>query len=333
MKNYLVTGGLGFIGSHLVEDILTTDPKATVWIVDDGENASWNPMKGRLDHGNIRNLLMPIMGGYDQTSDDRSPRLVCVSGDCAHTNILSRIRAGHFCGVFHLAADVSVVESIEKPIATLEQNVKKSLLIARACAEGKTKFVFSSSAAVYGYVDVKIKEHYQSMPTNPYGLSKSTVESWLRVYSDLYGLDWVSLRYFNVYGPRQRGGSPYAGVIGNWIHNAYWNKPLTLYGDGTQVRDFVYVKDIAKANILAMKCPPTKSPIYNICTGQGVNLNKILDLIVAGDDSIEIIHEASRKGEVPYSVGDPFRAQQILGWSPNWSLSEGITATKFWRGI
>ena len=150
MNNYLVTGGLGFIGSHLVEHLLRED-NTRVWIIDDGSSPAWNPRKGRVDYDvQVRDLLVQIMGGYEVDSDVRNPCLVIISGDCAHHNVLTRIRSGHFRAVFHLAASTSVVKSIENPLDVLDRNVAKTLAIAQACAEGKTRLIFSSSAAVYG---------------------------------------------------------------------------------------------------------------------------------------------------------------------------------------
>ena len=127
MINYLVTGGLGFIGSHLVETLMQ-DENNRVWIIDDGTNATWNPRRGRIDYNeHARDLLVQLMASYEVEHDSRDPRLVIISGDCTHPNILDKIRAGHFCTVFHLAADVSVVKSIEEPMTTLERNVIKTL--------------------------------------------------------------------------------------------------------------------------------------------------------------------------------------------------------------
>ena len=182
MNNYLVTGGLGFIGSHLVEHLLRKD-NTRVWIIDDGSNPAWNPRKGRIDYDvQVRDLLVQLMGGYEVDSDIRNPRLVIISGDFAHTNVLTRIRAGHFRCVFHLAASTSVVKSIENPLDVLDKNVAKTLSVAQACAEGKTRLIFSSSAAVYGDNDSTepILEDANLDPTNPYGLSKLTCEQWFK---------------------------------------------------------------------------------------------------------------------------------------------------------
>ena len=144
MNEYLVTGGLGFIGSHLVEELLKDDNNR-VWIIDDGSNACWNPRKGRLDYDSYsRDLLVQLMGGYEVTDDPRNPRLVCISGDCAHSNILDLIRHARFSCVFHLAGSCSVVGSINEPLDYLEQNSVKTLKIAKACAEGQTRLVFLS---------------------------------------------------------------------------------------------------------------------------------------------------------------------------------------------
>ena len=339
MNNYLVTGGHGFIGSHIVETILRTEEDAVVWVVDDGTNSTWNPRRGRLDADeHMRDLLVQIMGGYEIHSDPRNPRLVNISGDCTHSNVLNRIRAGHFRAVFHLAANVSVTKSIEEPIDTLEQNTVKSLKIAKACAEGSTRLVFSSSAAVYGNPSIETRyptfEHHPKAPTNPYGLSKLTCENWFETYRDLYGLDYVALRYFNVYGERQQGGSPYAGVIGNWIHALHYGKSLVIYGDGEQTRDFVHVSDIARANIKAATADLDDMRCFNISSGSSVSLNQLVTLLSGClGKQVPLKYEEARRNEVKSSLGSHAAALVSLEWEPSMSLLAGLGRTLKWRGL
>ena len=336
MNNYLVTGGLGFIGSHLVVELLK-DENNRVWIIDDGTNACWNPRKGRLDYDSYsRDLLVQLMAGYEITDDPRSPRLVCISGDCAHSNILDLIRHARFSCVFHLAGSCSVVGSISEPLDYLEQNLVKTLKIAKACAEGQTRLVFSSSAAVYGQLDASspIKEDSTMFPTNPYGATKMSAENWFRIYKSLYGLDYVNLRYFNVYGPRQRAGSPYSGVIANWAHSLWMKKPLIVYGDGEQTRDFVHVKDVARANVKAINAPTTRFHTYNIAAEDRTSLNTILTILQGvARHSFAVKYEEARKGEVKDSIGDNARSKVALEWEPEITLYGGLESLLQWRGV
>jgi len=330
----VVTGGLGFIGSHLVEELLK-DERNRVWIIDDGRNTCWNPRKGRLDYDTqARDLLVQLVGGYQVTDDPRNPRLVCISGDCAHSNILDLIRHARFSGVFHLAGSCSVVGSINEPLDYLEQNLAKTLKIAKACAEGQTKLVFSSSAAVYGYRETPAREENRLDPTNPYGATKMSAENWFRVYQNNYGLDYVVLRYFNVYGPRQRAGSPYAGVIANWVHNIWMKKPLIVYGDGHQTRDFVSVHDVARANIKAMESGSHEYPTFNICTGKETALNEVISVLQEfTKEKLEVKHVNPRSGEVQNSVGNNKKSFDSLEWQPTFGLYEGLERMLRWRGI
>jgi len=334
MNNYLVTGGLGFIGSHLVEELLK-DENNRVWIIDDGSNACWNPRKGRLDYDSYsRDLLVQLMGGYEITDDPRNPRLVCVSGDCAHSNILDLIRHARFSCVFHLAGSCSVVGSINEPLDYLEQNLFKTLKIAKACAEGQTRLVFSSSAAVYGNTGNSEEDDALLKPTNPYGATKYSAENWLRLYRDVYDLDYVVLRYFNAYGPRQRAGSPYAGVIANWVHNIWMSKPCVVYGDGTQTRDFVHVSDIVRANIKAINVPTAGFHTYNICSERGSSLNDVLNILQEiTRHSFAIKYDVARDGEVKHSRGNNTRALVSLEWEPSIRLYEGLKSILRWRGV
>ena len=334
MNEYLVTGGLGFIGSHLVEELLKDDNNR-VWIIDDGSNACWNPRKGRLDYDSYtRDLLVQLVGGYEITDDPRNPRLVCVSGDCAHSSILDLIRHARFSGVFHLAGSCSVVGSINNPLDYLEQNLVKTLKIAKACAEGQTRLVFSSSAAVYGYTEIASREESKLDPTNPYGATKMSAENWFRVYREAYNLDYVVLRYFNVYGPRQRAGSPYAGVMANWVHNLWMKKPLIVYGDGYQTRDFVSVHDVARANIKAMHMQPQQYSTYNICSERETTLNEVIAILEEFTrHKFNVKYENARSGEVKNSVGKNVLALVSLEWEPAVSLYEGLERYLKWRGV
>ena len=335
MNEYLVTGGLGFIGSHLVEELLR-DENNRVWVVDDGSNACWNPRRGRIDADeHIRELLVQLMGAYEAEHDSRNPRLVCISGDCAHSNILDLIRHARFSCVFHLAGSCSVVGSVNEPLDYLEQNLFKTLKIAKACAEGQTRLVFSSSAAVYSNrTQTAAEETCPMVPSNPYGATKMSAENWFRVYKDLYGLDYVVLRYFNVYGPRQRAGSPYAGVIANWAHSLLMKKPLIVYGDGHQSRDFISVHDVARANVKSIDVPTTMFHTYNICSERDTTLNEILSILQElSRHTFSVKYEDGRDGEVKHSVGNNTRALVSLEWEPAIGLYEGLDRLLRWRGV
>ena len=336
MKEYLVTGGLGFIGSHLVEELMK-DENNRVWIIDDGSNACWNPRKGRLDYDQYsRDLLVQLMAGYEVADDPRSPRLVVISGDCAHSNILDLIRHARFTCVFHLAGSCSVVGSINEPLDYLEQNLFKTLKIAKACAEGQTRLVFSSSAAVYPHntSTLPTKEETLMFPSNPYGATKMSAENWFRTYKKVYDLDYVVLRYFNVYGPRQRSGSPYAGVIANWVHALWMHKSLIVYGNGKQTRDFIHVSDVVRANVKAIDVPTTGFHTYNICSEGKTSLNTILNhLRSITRYTFHIKYEDARKGEVQDSVGQNVRARIGLEWEPAISLYDGLESLLRWRGV
>ena len=172
------------------------------------------------------------------------------------------------------------------------------------------------------------------VPTNPYGATKMTAENWFRLYRDLYGLDFVNLRYFNVYGPRQRAGSPYAGVIANWAHNLLMMKPLIVYGDGYQTRDFVSVHDVVRANIKAIDVPTTGFDTFNICSGRETVLNEVLSILQEMTrHSFAIKYEDARDGEVNSSVGNNTRALVSLEWEPAIGIYEGIEQLLRWRGV
>ena len=189
---------------------------------------------------------------------------------------------------------------------------------------------------MYGQLDTSlpVSETTAMNPINPYGASKMSVENWFRIYKDLYGLDYVCLRYFNVYGTRQRAGSPYSGVIANWVHSIWMKKPLVVYGTGEQTRDFVHVKDVARANVKAIHAPTTRFHTYNISNEDKTSLNTILSIFqqIARHKFI-VKYEDAREGEVQDSIGNNVRAKVALEWEPDISIYAGLEAMLQWRGV
>jgi nucleoside-diphosphate-sugar epimerase len=224
--------------------------------------------------------------------------------------------------VFHLAANPRVIFSVENPIESHIVNVDGTLNVLYASYKNKVKrLIFASSSAVYGNIKkLPLKENMTPKPISPYGLHKLIGEYYCKLFSNLYNLETVCLRYFNVYGPRMDPYGPYALVIGKFLKLRKENKPLTIYGDGKQTRDFIYVDDVVKANILAMKSKKVgRGEVINICSGKNYSINYIAKLIGGRK-----IYLPARKGEMKHTLGDNSLAKKLLGWKPEISLEEGI---------
>lgn len=207
--------------------------------------------------------------------------------------------------VFHLAALASVPESVEKPLFSNAVNLDGTLKLLVACKNNNVKkVVFSSSAAVYGQnPNMPLKESEPYMPTSPYAVQKASSELYLKAFHESYGLNAVSLRYFNVFGPKQNINSSYAAVIPNFISALLTGKQPIIYGDGQQTRDFIYVKDIVKANILA--CESNYNGVVNIASGKGLSVNQLYSIIkeVLGSD-VDPVYEEERIGDIKHSIAD-----------------------------
>ncbi len=229
--------------------------------------------------------------------------------------------------VIHLAAVVSVDEARQDPWRACEVNVKGTLNLLNASLKAEVnRFVYASSCAVYGDPDeLPIREDFPLKPINTYGATKAAGEALVRAYTAEHGLSAVALRYFNVYGPGMSGG-PYAGVVHKFITAALQGKPLTIYGDGEQTRDFIYVEDVAEANVKALESEV--SGVYNIGSGVSVTINELAHLILEATNSKSIIkHEAPRPGDVRKSQADIDLSRRHIGWEPRTSLQEGIAKT------
>ena len=296
----LVTGGAGFIGSHATEALLELG--AEVIIVDD------------LRSGSLENI---------ENIRDRVTFLKCCVLDLCNGKDFPHVDA-----VVHLAAIPSVQASLDHPVETHRVNYEATLAVAEACRKTHCKrIVFASSAAVYGTEgNLPLNELSPLKPISHYGADKLASETILSVYADLYRLETVSLRFFNVFGPRQDPKSPYSGVMSLFIEAARNGNRITVYGDGHQTRDFVFVKDLAGVIAKATLAPGAPPRIMNVATGEATSLNDILEIIRSSLKSpLEVTYQDRRSGDIRHSQGDPSR---INAWDPEWkttSVASGLS--------
>ena len=296
-KKVAVTGGLGFIGSHLVSKL---NEDNDIVIVDDQTS------------GNIKNLE-----GLDFTKIDiTQAKLEMIFEDVDY--------------VFHMAAMTSVLESVNNPLRSNEVNITGTLKVLEAAKNCEVKkLILSSSSAVYGETEtVPISEKNPINPLSPYAVTKATGELYCKIYSEIYELSTIALRYFNVFGPKQDPKSQYAAVIPIFIDKLLKKESPIIYGDGEQTRDFVSVKQIVEANILAAKSNETSS--YNIGLGKSTSINQLFEMIndIIGKD-ISPIYENERAGEIKHSVADISKAKSI-GYIPKNDFKEELIETVEW---
>jgi UDP-glucose 4-epimerase len=289
----LVTGGAGFIGSQIARALVG---ECDVTVLDD--------LSGRP---------------RDRVPDDAAFR----EGDVRDRDTLSAAMADVDV-VFHQAAVVSVERSVEEPEHTHDVNETGTIRVLEAARRADARVVFASSAAIYGPpAGGPVSESARKEPTSPYGISKLTGDHYVRRYADLYDVPTVALRYFNVYGPGQTGGT-YAGVINVFFEQARAGEPLTVHGDGTQTRDFVHVNDVVQANLLAGDTDAV-GRAFNIGTGRAVTVEELAIAIreIVGSDS-ELVYTDGRVGDIDRSQADIERAVDVLGYEPQISLKQGL---------
>lgn len=276
-KNILITGGLGFIGSHIANEVLENNE---VVILDN------------LSTGNINNLNNP-----------KHDNLKIVEEDLRKTNLDDL--TSNIDYIFHLAAMASVPLSIDKPVECNDINLNATVKLLKSAADNDVKkIVFSSSSAVYGQNrNMPLKESEPSQPMSPYAASKAGCELYLQSFYDSYGLNYTALRYFNVFGPGQDKNSQYAAVIPNFISALLEGKQAEIYGDGEQTRDFVYVKDIVRANINAAKSDFNGT--LNIASGEKLSINQLYEIVkkTLGSD-LEPKYLPERPGDIKHSLAD-----------------------------
>ena len=303
MSKIIITGGAGFIGSNLADELVRRGYQTT--ILDNLET-------GKLP--NIESLLK-----------DRSAEYV--QGSITDLSLLKKLFSG-VDYVFHLAAASSVPGSIENPKFTHNVNITGTLNVLIAARDkGVKKVVYASSAAVYGDSPVLPKvEDMTPNPLSPYAITKLSGEYYCEVFRNIYRLHTVCLRYFNVYGPRQDPNSPYAAVIPKFINSVQAGKPPVVFGDGEQTRDFSFVGDVVDANILAAESQA--AGIFNIGSSTVVTINQLAQMIIRlmGNGAIHPVYEKPRLGDIAHSLADITRAKSF-GYLPKYSLERGLKET------
>lgn len=296
----LVTGGAGFVGRHLANSFL--DENHTVTIFDNLSNSAMSKVSNILKNGAL-----------------------FVKGDITdYKSILKHTRNVDF--VIHLAAKINVNESVMFPELTHAVNVTGTLNLLRACVKNDVeRIITASSAAVYGNsTKFPLSENSQTIPISPYGASKLAIEHYLQAFSKSYGINSISLRFFNIYGMGQ--SLAYAGVIEKFMERIQKNKPLVIYGDGKNTRDFISIGDIIRAVNLAMKkITGKKGNIYNIATNKSISINELAKLMLSiSKKRLAIVHENPKKGDIKHSQASIGLAKKELGYAPKILLREGL---------
>ena len=313
MQTYLVTGGAGFIGSHLVEALLRRGDR--VRVLDD------------LSTGTLENLRAA------ETGAARTGAAVeYVRGTIEDFATCARVSNGVH-GIFHEAAQVSVPRSIEDPLTSYRINVTGTQnILEGARANGVRKVVFAASSAAYGNSATLPKvESMLPQPLSPYASGKVAGEHLLRVYAEVYGLQTVALRYFNIFGPRQADDSPYTGVIAIFARALLEGRSAKIYGDGEQTRDFTYIENVVAANLAAMDGDVEPGSVINIGGGRAVSINAIYARIAEIlDVRIAPTYEPARTGDVRDSLASIERARASLQYAPRVTWEEGLARTVAW---
>jgi nucleoside-diphosphate-sugar epimerase len=305
----LVTGGSGFIGSHLVEALLQRG--ASVRVLDNLTTGHRANLAGALAHPEGLGTVTFIAGDIT----DRK-------------TVKDAVKGVEY--VLHQAALPSVQRSVEDPVTSNLVNVEGTLNVLVAARETRVRrVVYASSSSVYG--DSPQLPKVESMPTNalsPYAVSKLAAEAYCRAFTRVYGLETVSLRYFNVFGPRQDPNSLYAAVLPRFIEALLAKKPPVIYGDGMQSRDFTYIENVVQANLLALDAVGVGGETFNIACGESINLKAVLQYLAEfSNQVVEPEYQAPRAGDVKHSLADISKAERMLGYRPVIPFREGLKRT------
>lgn len=310
METVLVTGGAGFIGSNIAEAMLAQGFRVVIF--DDLSSGRMENIEELPDDGSVDFVQGSILDGALLRETICSNRVSLIS---------------------HQAARPSVAKSVADPVRTSDVNITGTVRLFHLAAEcGCRRVVFASSSSVYGDTpELPKTESMGFMPKSPYAVSKAAKELFAQVFSSLYGIEIVGLRYFNVYGRRQDPSSDYAAVIPQFITRALDDKPLIIEGDGMQTRDFSYIEDVVKANISALAADGISGMVFNIAYGSRISIRELADAIVdLTGSSSSIVHAAARPGDVKDSLADIESARRRLGYQPHYDITAGLKETIRW---
>ena len=303
---YLVTGGAGFIGSHIVEELVKKGKRVRV----------------------IDNLSTGKRENLERLMD----KIEFIEGDLRDPEATAKAAKGSDF-ILHQAAIPSVPRSVKDPIGSTENNLNGTLHLLMAARDAKVKrVVYASSSSVYGDSPIlPKKEDFLPVPLSPYAASKLAGEYYCRVFHEVYGLETVCLRYFNVFGPRQDPLSPYAAVIPKFISLALAEKPLVVYGDGEQSRDFSFVVNVVQANLLACRSTGVAGETFNVGGGEHITLNQLVQMLKGIIDAdLKIEYTEPLPGDVKHSLAGIEKAKKRMGFEPTIPFGEGLRRTVEW---
>ena len=303
---YLVTGGAGFIGSNTVDELV------------------------RRGHSVV--VLDDLSGGKEENLAEVRNKITFIKGNITDIEVVRKaiFEADY---VIHLAARTSVPYSMKDPIETNRINIDGTLNVLVAARDAKVKrIVFAASSSAYGETPTLPKtESMQPQPISPYGVTKYVGELYAQTFGRCYGLENVSLRYFNIFGPRQDPGSPYSGVLAKFCTAFLEETEPVIFGDGSQSRDFTYVDNAVQANLLACEAPRASGKVFNVGTGERINLNEIVEaLCKISGKRLQPRYDPPRDGDIRDSQADITQARGLLGYEPQVGLAEGLQRTFEW---
>lgn len=305
----LVTGGAGFVGSHIATALVQAG--ARVRIVDD------------------------LSTGYRKNIKEIESQIEFIEGSVADDDVLRRALRNVEL-IFHEAAIPSVPRSVDRPVETHEASVNATFRLLLAARDQKVRrFVYAASSSAYGdQPELPKREGMRPAPLSPYAVAKLVGEYYSQVFSNVYGLETVSLRYFNVFGPRQDPGSQYSGVISRFMSALMNDEEPVIYGDGEQSRDFTYVSNVVEANMRAAQSVEAVGKVLNIANGRQTTLNELLEIMksILDKPSVTARYQPARAGDVKHSLADISLARALLGYEPKVGLEEGLRLTlKWWQ--